>query len=163
MKKARKRWACVGKILKTKGANPKIMAKFYLTIVQAVLLYGADSWVIKKRDYDALRSFHRRAARYMTGQHIRKLDGNKWEYPNHEELLKICGLLEIDTYIARQRGTLRKYLKETKPDLLKEVEQTPRHPRDVHRIMWWNQQCLTKTEMNNHSKFWFNTQVSADT
>ena len=110
LKKARKRWNRVGKILKTEGANPKVMAKFYLTIVQAVLLYGADSWVIKAKEAVALRSFHRRAVRYMTGCHIRKLQDGKWSYPSHEKLLKECGLLEIDMYIQRRRGTLRKYL-----------------------------------------------------
>lgn len=45
---ARRRWNCVAKILKTEGANANCMAKFYITIVQAVLLYGADSWVITK-------------------------------------------------------------------------------------------------------------------
>ena len=158
LKKARKRWACVGKILKTEGVNSKIMAKFYITIVQAVLLYGADSWVIKKRDYDALKSFHRRAVRYMTGQHIRKLGENQWNYPEHEKLLKKCGLFDIDIYITRRRGTLRKYLEETKPELLQDAEKTKKHPKDVNRIMWWNQPCLTKSELNNHSNFWFNIQ-----
>ena len=159
MKKARKRWACVGKILKTEGMNPKIMSKFYLTIVQAVLLYGSDSWVVKKRDHDALRSFHRRAVRYMTGQHIRKLGENQWNYPAHELLLKKCGLLEIDIYIARRRGTLRKYLEENRLGLLQDAEKTKRHAKDVNKIMWWNQPCLDKTELNNHSNFWFNTQT----
>ena len=55
---ARRRWNCVAKILKTEGANAKCMAKFYITIVQAVLLYGADSWVVTKRDMNKLQSFH---------------------------------------------------------------------------------------------------------
>ena len=155
LRKARKRWASVGKILKTEGANSKVMAKFYLTIVQAVLLYGADSWTIKKRDYDALRSFHRRAVRYMTGQHIRKLN-EQWTYPEHEKLLKECGLLDIDIYIARRRGTLKKYLEVNQNELLQTAERTKKHAKDANKILWWNQPCLTKSELNNHSKFWFN-------
>ena len=71
LKRARKRWNCIARILKVEGANAKCMSKFYLTVVQAVLLYGADTWVIKKQDMDRLRSFHWRAIRYMTGKNVR--------------------------------------------------------------------------------------------
>ena len=92
LKNARKRWNCVAKILKTEGANAKCMAKFYITIVQAVLLYGADSWVVTQRYLSKLRSFHNRAIRYITGKHIRKRSEHAWEYPNHTVLLKECRL-----------------------------------------------------------------------
>ena len=131
------------------------MAKFYITVVQAVLLYGADSWIIKEKDYRALRSFHRRAVRYMTRNHIRKLMNNQWIYPNHDESLKQCGLLDIDIYIERRRGTLRKYLQEYMSDLLQEALATEKHAIDSNKILWWNQSCITKSEMRNHSKFWF--------
>ena len=54
LRKARQRWNAIAKILKVEGSNAKTMATFYLTIVQAVLLYGADSWVVTKRDMDKL-------------------------------------------------------------------------------------------------------------
>ena len=56
--KARQRWGSVAKILKREGACSKVMAKFYLAVVQAVLLYGSDSWIITDRDWKRLRSFH---------------------------------------------------------------------------------------------------------
>ena len=67
------------------GASAKCMARFYLTIVQAVLLYGAESWVINRRDMNKLESFHNRVARYLTNKHIKKIDEDHWEYPDHEE------------------------------------------------------------------------------
>ena len=72
MKKARQRWGCVAKVIKREGASAKIMGRFYLAVVQAVLLYGSDSWVINERDWKRLRSFHKRSIRHMTGEHIRK-------------------------------------------------------------------------------------------
>ena len=149
------RWNCIAKILKDEGATPKVMGKFYITIVQAVLLYGAESWVIKKRDYIALRSFHRRAVRYMSGKHIRKHEYDEWEYPNHEELLRKCGLVDINIYIERRRGTLRNYLEKYRKDLLDRAEKSKRHARDVNRIMWWTQPWLSRNEMKNHERFWF--------
>ena len=66
-----------------------------------------------------LRSFHNRAIRYMTGQHIRKNE-EEWSYPVHEELLAKCRLFPIETYIERRRGTLLEYLKKCCAGLLEE-------------------------------------------
>ena len=46
LKKARARWNGIARILKREGANARVMGKFYLVIIQALLLYGADSWTI---------------------------------------------------------------------------------------------------------------------
>ena len=41
--KARARWNGIAKVLKREGANAKTMGRFYLAVVQAVLLYGSGS------------------------------------------------------------------------------------------------------------------------
>ena len=87
-------------------------------------------------DMDKLNSFHLRVVRYLSGQHIRKREGGNWEYPNHKELLKKCGLFELDIYIQRRRGFLHKYLQKNKADLLESAKQSKRHCKDVHKIMW---------------------------
>ena len=133
------------------------MAKFYITIVQAVLLYGADTWVICKRDMQKLRSFHNWVIRYITGKQIRKDRDGEWSYPVHIDLLKECNLFDMGVYIERRRGTLRKYLEENRSDLLEKSGRTMRHGRDVHKILWWNQSWKTKSDMRKWSNFWFNT------
>ena len=70
--KARMRWGQIAKLLKREGAGAKCMGKFYLAVVQSVLLYGADSWVVSKRDMNKLRSFHRSAVWYTNNDHVRK-------------------------------------------------------------------------------------------
>ena len=150
---ARRRWNCVAKILKTEGANAKCMAKFYITIVQAVLLYGADSWVVTKRDMNKLRSFHHRAIRYITGRHIRKHDEDRWEYPDHQQLLKECQLFPIEVYVERRRGTLRSYFEEYTPALLESAKLVKRHCKDVHKILWWDQNWKFKKDFTNFPIF----------
>ena len=112
------------------------MAKFYMTVVQAVLLYGADSWTITKRNWKRLQAFHNRALRYMTGQHIRKGADGVWTYPNHESLEKKCGLFPIETYIKRRRGTLRKYLEENRKELLEEALDSKPPSKNSSKILW---------------------------
>ena len=155
LKRARKKWNCIAKILKREGANAVCLVKFYLTVVEEVFLYGADSWVVKKEDLRKLQSFHSRAIRYMMGTHIQKTMSGEWEYPNHDELLKECGLFPIEEYIKRRRGTLMKFLEDYRGDLLAEAKTCGRHCRDVNKILWWQQDYRTKTEIANMKYFWF--------
>jgi hypothetical protein len=46
LRKARATWARVGKDLRGENTSPTVAAKFYLAVVQAVLLYGSKMWVI---------------------------------------------------------------------------------------------------------------------
>jgi hypothetical protein len=46
LRKARATWAWVGKVLRGENTPPTVAAKFYLAIVQAILLYGSKTWVI---------------------------------------------------------------------------------------------------------------------
>ena len=148
LKKARRQWNCVAKILKQEGADAKTMAKFYIAVVQAVLLYGADSWVVKKGDMNRLRSFHLRAVRYMTGVHIRK-EGEEWSYPDHEVLLEKCGLLPINVYVERRRGTLREYLEKNRKEVIEMAEGCGNHCRDPNKLLWWKQKYVSKTMMKD--------------
>ena len=154
LKKARQQWNAIARILKRKGANAMTMAKFYMAIVQAVLLYGADSWVISARNMQRLRAFHDLALRHVTGRHIRKNQDGTWQYPDHESLQWKCGLFDIETYIKRRRGTLRKYLKEYRPELLEEAAKTKPASKNVNKILWWNQNYITKDEMTKKTNFW---------
>ena len=115
------------------------MAKFYFATVQAILLYGAESWTLTKNNLRKLNSFHLRAIRHMTGVHIRKRSNGRWEYPEHKDLLTKCGLEPIETYIVSRRETLRTYLENNKRDLLETAKKTQVPARHSSKILWWNQ------------------------
>ena len=86
LRKAKQQWNSIAKLLKREGANANTKAKFYVAVVQTVLLYGTDSWVITEKNWKKLRSFPNHALRHMTGKHILKKDENAWEYPCHTDL-----------------------------------------------------------------------------
>jgi hypothetical protein len=65
-KRAKEKWGMICRILSSEDASPKVMGTFYKTIVQSVLLYGSESWVLTKPMIKKLASFHRRCARYST-------------------------------------------------------------------------------------------------
>jgi hypothetical protein len=153
IKKARQRWNCIANIMKREGANAKTMAKIYLAVVQAVLLYGADSWAVSDRNLRKLRTFHHRAIRYMTGQHIRKRDDGVWEYPDHSELQRLCKLFPIETYLERRRGTLRKYMEENRGEMVERAQGMTRPARNPNKILWWRQKYMEKEELTARN-FW---------
>ena len=155
LNKAREQWNKIAKILKREGANAKCMAKFYITVVQAVLLYGADSWTISQRNENKLDSFHRQAVRYLTNTHIQKLNNGQWVHPTHDPLFRKCGIFPINIYIKRRRGTLHQYLEKNRAELLQKAENCSKHSLNVHKVMWWKQPYLTKRDMD-HTGYWYN-------
>jgi hypothetical protein len=61
LRKARATWAQVGKVLRGENTPPTVAAKFYLAVVQAILLYSSETWVISLQGIARLEGFHIRA------------------------------------------------------------------------------------------------------
>jgi hypothetical protein len=45
-------------VLRSKNATPRVAAKFYKAVVQAVLLYSSETWNLKKAVLAWLEGFH---------------------------------------------------------------------------------------------------------
>ena len=76
--KAQKRWGRLSQILIREGADPKVSGNFYKAVAQAVLLFGAETWVLTPRMEQALDSFQHRVASSIAGkQSWRRTDG-RW-------------------------------------------------------------------------------------
>ena len=100
LKKARGTWACVGQFLWSKNAAPRVAAMFYNAVVQAVLLYGSETWVLSPTAMACLEGFHICAAYRMAKKNKPCWGaGNQWKHPWSGDVLKECGLLTIAEYI----------------------------------------------------------------
>ena len=135
LQRARKRWGMIGRILKKKGANPKAMASFYKAIVQSILLYGSESWVLTKSMLDSLNNFHHRCARFITGRHIRVDVNGYWTYPSTGVTLSQAGLFTMEEYIKRRKSTIMRYVKD-RPIYTQCTASSPiaYNPR---QLVWW--------------------------
>jgi hypothetical protein len=49
--KARRKWQMLSQILSREGAKPKVIGIFYRAVIQLVLLYGSETWVLTKEKY----------------------------------------------------------------------------------------------------------------
>jgi hypothetical protein len=62
-------WARVGQVLCGENVGPQIAAKFYKAVVQAVLLYGSETWNLTKLALARLEGFQVRVAYKMARKH----------------------------------------------------------------------------------------------
>jgi hypothetical protein len=113
------------------------MGRFYLAIVQAQLLYGSETWVISKRAVKRLESFHNRCARTIAHRPIRRLPDGTWEYPPTEEVLNMCGLSNISTYIAQRKTRLLNRYAKPESQIYNLCKRSTPVGSSAHRQMWW--------------------------
>ena len=78
LRKARAKWAMFKKLLTREHMSRKVMGYFYKAIVQSILLFGAETWVVSEKNMRKLRSFHRRCARIIVNRHITCKSDGTW-------------------------------------------------------------------------------------
>ena len=139
LRKARATWARVGQVLRSKNASPRVAAKFYKAVVQAVLLYGSETWVLSSTALARLEGFHIRAT-YRMAQKNKPCrgPGYRWVYPKSEDVLEECGLKPIAEYINVRQQTIAEYLA-TRP-ILEDCVQGKRRQGVIPRRWWWEQE-----------------------
>ena len=82
IKKARRIWGRLARVLGSEEADPKVSRNLYTAVTQQVLLFGAETWVLMKKMESALDAFQGRVARALTGrQPFRGMDGRWFTRP----------------------------------------------------------------------------------
>ena len=89
--KARKSWGCLLRILIREGADKRLLGNFFKAVVQAVVLFGAETWVINPRIERSLESFQHGAAFRITGIQPWRRGGGRWTYPPLKEDVREAG------------------------------------------------------------------------
>ena len=108
--KARKSWGRLSRVIGREGEDPKVSGNFYKEMDQAVLLFGAETWVLTQRTEKDLESFQSRVARRLTRKQPRWwLDGS-WDYPPLAEALGEAGLDGIRKLVTRRQKTVAQYI-----------------------------------------------------
>ena len=85
--KSRKSWGRLSQILSRKGADKRVLRNFFKAVVQAVLLFGAETWVLTPRIERALDSFMHGSACGITVKHPRRGEGGQWTYTPLKEAM----------------------------------------------------------------------------
>ena len=67
----------------------------YKAVVQLVLLYESESWVVTGEMIKILESFHHQVARRITGMAAQRTIDGEWDWPPVSEELKTAGIFPI--------------------------------------------------------------------
>ena len=100
--KAKNIWWRLSRILSREGADPKVSGYFYKSVAQAVLLFGAETWVLTPRMERALDSFHHRVVRRLAGRQPRRRGDGSWSYPPLAEAMGEAGFKGIRKSVTRR-------------------------------------------------------------
>jgi hypothetical protein len=140
MKKTRKRWARVSRLLVREGATAKMMGKIYLAVVQSVLLYGSETWVLSERMRGILEGFHNRCARQMTRQFIHPDLENEgeWITPPVATTLAAAGLLPLMTYVNRRKAKILVFAENRA--IYRKCRRSAPKASNVNQLIWWQLQ-----------------------
>ena len=106
LRKARRSWGRLSRVLSREGAEPRVSRAFYIAMTQAVFLFGSETWVLTARMDKALDSFQSRVARKITGRQLRRGKDGSWFYPSLAGAMKETGMIRIRTSILRRQNTV---------------------------------------------------------
>jgi Reverse transcriptase (RNA-dependent DNA polymerase) len=112
LNRAGKAWGQLHRLLShEKKRNLKAVVSVYQAIIQAILLYGSETWVLQgSNTLHRLEIFHRRCARFLTGQYIHPQENGEWIYPSTEDVFQKAGLESIESYIQKRQLQVAKHL-----------------------------------------------------
>ena len=108
--KAQKSWGRLHGILSREGATKRVSGSFCKAVVQQVLLFGAEMWVVSPIMERALSAFIHGAARRLTVRQPRRGRDGKWHYPSLEGAMKEAGLTDVRTSIQRRQNPVAQYI-----------------------------------------------------
>ena len=102
--KAWKCWSRIWRVLCAEYASPRICGIFYKATVQAILLFGSESWNLTLSALKCLEGFHIRVDRRTTGMMPKKeASMGTWIYLVLADVLKSAGLNSIANYAQVRR------------------------------------------------------------
>ena len=80
LSRARAVWRRMTCILRREGAAPRVSGLFFKAMVQTMLIFGSETWVVTPRMVNALGGFQAQVARCLTGQLLWRTPDDKWTY-----------------------------------------------------------------------------------
>ena len=72
-------WGRLDKLLQREGVKPEVSEKFYRVVVQAVLFFGAETWVILVPMLQRLEEAHVGVLRQVTVKHAMRQRNRSWK------------------------------------------------------------------------------------
>ena len=108
--KAQKSWGRLSRILSREGADKRLSGDLFKAVVQGVLLFRKETWVLTPRMEQELEIFMHGATHRITGKQPRRGGGGKWKYPPVKEAMREEGFEGIRKAVTRRQNTVTQYI-----------------------------------------------------
>ena len=92
LRRARGKWGRLEKILGREGEDMRTVGRFYVEVVQEVILFGYKTWVLKPWLEKFIKGFQHRVVWRMAGMCPKRQRNGTWVYPSIGAALEMVGL-----------------------------------------------------------------------
>ena len=147
--RARGQWCRIKRILTNQDATPRMMSRFYLSIVQSSLLYGSESWTLNQTTRRMLHSFHNMCARGIAKMHSRQNDDGTWTLVDMTLVRECSSLQPITDYIQQRKANLLPYA--TTRHIYQTCIRSLPLSTNSRQITWWTTPNSTINPDNNNT------------
>ena len=103
-------WKRMTIILIREGVETLVSGYFFKSMVQAVLLFGSETYVVTSRMGKALGGFQDQVARRLTGRFLRQKLDREWKYTLEAAEREEAGFQTMEEYIRRQKNIFAQYI-----------------------------------------------------
>ena len=110
LKKTWRKWARLTRVLRREGEDTQTSGQIYLAVVQLVMFYGLDMWVITPRIGRVLGGFHHRVAHRLTGSQLLLGRDGVWVNLSLEGAMAKAGMQEVETDVYRHQDVVVKFI-----------------------------------------------------
>ena len=97
-------------VFSRKGEELKVSRNLFRAVVQAVLIFGDETWFLNPRMERTLSSFQHMVVWQLTGRHTRRREEGSWKYPPLVAAMAEADFEEIGVYVTRIQNTVAQYI-----------------------------------------------------
>ena len=97
-------------MLKQEGAYRIISEKFYRVVVQVVLLFGSETWVLSAAILNKLEGVNVDFLRQVTGIKAQRLGDETWTKEGPDRVHQAAGTKPLQEYINKRQATIAEWV-----------------------------------------------------
>ena len=101
LRRARQKWEQMTRVLSREGEDAQTLGQIYLEVVQSIIIYESESWVLTLCMKRVWGGYHHRVARMLTGRQPQRGQDGGWFYLLLEDAMEEVGLRDLGTYTSR--------------------------------------------------------------
>ena len=110
LKNLRKSRAQLMRILVREGVNLRVSGMFFKAVVQVVLLFGSETWVMTPCMEWDLGILQHRVVQRITGRQPGRHEEGGWDYPHLVTAMEEAVFEEIGVYMLKRQNTVAQYI-----------------------------------------------------